>query len=208
MSRDVPMLFSGHLVRAILEGRKTQTRRPINGIPSGSSPESQPATYAPLRVDRKGEEYPAADQFGIWGDGWDVKAPCAPGDTIWVRETWRPAATNDGHECFAYAADRSYRCGKPYPGVDCVAKWKPSIHRPRRAARIFLEVVSVRAECIAAISDSDAIAEGFKDSSEFTSAWAGIYGSCEGWCWVIEFKRRPAPNNIAERRSQGGDKHE
>lgn len=148
------MLFSGHLVRAILEGRKTQTRRPMR------------MRYSP-----------STD----------------PGDTIWVRETW----AEDGGK-YSYRASFDHKTGSDANWYDRGFLWRPSIHMPRRAARLFLEVAAVRAECVAAISDSDAVAEGFKDAAAFTSAWAGIYGSCEGWCWVIEFMRRPAPNDKAE----------
>lgn len=222
MSREVPMLFSGHLVRAILglDGKlKTQTRRPIKGIPKGEEPEAGAGIYCPLRVDKHGEEYPGEPVFGIYGGsqgaGWDVPATVRPGDTLWVRETWTLLHTHDadGVTLVPFNGDRvfadryiAYRAtsevefcdGDGFSGdfadKSDMPKWRPSIHMPRWAARIFLEVTAVRAERVCDISEADATAEGFADSAEFTRAWAGIYGSCEGWCWVIEFKRKEVAN--------------
>lgn len=210
MRKEVPIIFNGEMVRAIVAGRKTQTRRPVKQeLPVDCSPEClTPAYYAPLRVDRKGEQYPGEPVFGIWGDDWGRVAPCAPGDTLWVRETWR--SVDSAHECFAYAADKSFRCGNPYPVNDVGAKWKPSIHMPRRAARVFLEVTAVRVELMNDITEADALAEGIMEyepglfhwapfaagvtyfptaRAAFLALWDSIYGPARPWVWVIEFRK-------------------
>ncbi len=115
--RDMPILFSDPLVRAILNGWKTQTRR------AG----------------------PMASRF----DGLEA------GDRLWVREVWRPAAGTDGY---------LYRATPPLDGVGQWA-WRPSIHMPRRACRLVLEVTRpTRQQRLHSITNADARAEGIRHS--------------------------------------------
>ncbi|MEN9631943.1 MAG: hypothetical protein RL077_347 [Verrucomicrobiota bacterium] len=211
---EKPILFNGDMVRAIRGGLKTQTRRAVKPyLPPGCSPEClTPATYCPMRVDRKGEQYPGEPVFGVWGDDWGRVAPCAPGDTLWVRETWAEVGSLDPG-ILVYRA--SYPACVPshlenIPDASGV-QWKPSIHMPRRAARIFLAVTAVRFERVGDITEADALAEGIMEyepglfhwapfaagvtyyptaRAAFLALWDSLYGPGNPWVWVIEFRMK------------------
>lgn len=145
--KERPILFSGPMVRAILEARKTQTRRVI-----------KPQAWA-YSEDTLGQRmiYPrsGADDFG--DSGRPIRYPYGvPGDRLWVRETWR--AFDDG-DVF-YRAD--FGDAVPVHADDDPAAWmwRPSIYMPRWASRITLEVTGVRVERVQEISEDDARAEG------------------------------------------------
>ncbi|WP_333986168.1 hypothetical protein [Burkholderia orbicola] len=168
-----PILFSGPMVRAILEGRKTQTRRMIKPQPPGDVAPITLSHYHPTIVDRYGEQAPGDEIFGAYSDDgdWGCKSPFGePGDRLWVRETfqgplwdegtWDPDVDYHKPEFCEYRAD-----GGPMPEyVDFEDNlrqgWKPSIHMPRWASRITLEITSMRVERLQSISEGDAIAEG------------------------------------------------
>ena len=161
--KEIPVLFSTPMVRAILDGTKTQTRRVIKPQPLENT---------------NGYLYKGA----FWGFGEIVPqkmiqyAPYKPGDILWVRETWNknPRSEPDNMHALGYCGHCSaclniddvyiYKAtftknedGKTlYP---CNA-WKPSIHMPREAARIFLKVKSVRIERLQDITEQDAVKEG------------------------------------------------
>lgn len=178
-----PILFNTEMVQAILDGRKTQTRRIIRKVIayfSNGKPSNTP--------------------------------PVAPGDVLWVKETW-----NTTDDCGLYPPWPS--TGKHYMFLaddpDCEAaheaKWRPSIHMPKEAARIFLRVDEVRAERLQFITDEDAMDEGanpeppFIDSPYirgFISVWEDTlpndkilkYGwDANPWVWVIKFSRIEKP---------------
>ena len=121
-----PILFNTEMVKAILDGRKTQTRRLCKGQPQDgiTSPEEMGYT-----------------------------APYKPGDVLWVRETWQYIPESDTDGFYVYAADRENPADW---------KWRPSIHMPRAAARLFLRVTGVRMERLQDMSEDDAIAEGYR----------------------------------------------
>ncbi len=212
-----PILFSAPMVRALLAGTKTQTRRVVKGAPEDWAP-MQPQVFSPTVIDRRGDEQPGPDAFGAGNEGGDCWIRCpygAPGDRLWVRETWAyhlhaqgSLADDDGP--WVYAADgeraRQYRLCQ---------RWRPSIHMPRYVCRIRLEITGVRAERLQDISEADAIAEGIEpgaaegywrlygreangdmDRSQITSyrsLWESINGAgswaANPWIWVVEFKR-------------------
>jgi hypothetical protein len=183
-------------VQAILDGRKTQTRRVVKGDPDMTDL---------IRI--------TSVPSGCFEDmaGKPIKCPYGqPGDVLWVRETWAPAL-ND----YAYKADYSNAVlAEPRnKGI-----WKPSIHMPREAARLFLRIKSVRVERLTEISEEDALAEGigrikvphrnyelvYRDYlhhgvffpvplPSFTSLWQSINGpeswEANPWVWVVEFER-------------------
>ncbi|WP_353187445.1 hypothetical protein [Pseudomonas sp.] len=205
--KERPILFSAPMVRAVLDGRKTVTRRPVKVQPRsradiGSYGKGQPFIRNP-DVTKRNPECP----FGN------------PGDRLWVRETWycdhnevmrgpylKPddldviEARDDG--TLVYAADglTPYETDQPV--------WKPSIHMPRWASRILLEITDVRVERLQDISRSDIRAEGLQCPPELASddvspnyrdwypeAWKELWNSTGGdwdanpWVWVVEFKR-------------------
>ena len=191
--KERPILFSAPMVQAILDGRKTQTRRVVKpqptefvGGPGVTLQDGSPAPLIPL--DDSVEPY-----------GREIACPYGkPGDRLWVRETWHDASSSL-HSCALYRAD----------GIDLHwDKWTPSIHMPRWASRITLEITSVRVERLQEISEADAQAEGWTRRPEvstdpqvhkeaardwFMGLWESINGpgswDTNPWVWVIEFRR-------------------
>lgn len=211
--RERPILFSGEMVHAILEGRKTQTRRLVT--PGAGQEWLTPATIDKVRrFERTGEWWTMAVEGGHIGS---VRCPYGqPGDRLWVREAFAPVDRN-GHKCaardaaFVVLSDgaQKYRDGAYFPplpkyqqGAFDGIKWRPSIHMPRWASRITLVVTDVRVERLQDISERDACAEGVKpsgptfeaDDAEFGDArtafhflWDGINGKRAPWSsnpWV------------------------
>ena len=205
-AKERPILFSGPMVRAILEGRKTVTRRPVKpGFPS-SVTEVLPydgAPYAWMPPLPSGE--PWYEQVRECPHG-------RPGDRLWVREAWRADAQLDSiaprylshGEPIMYPADGSVRqtgCAMVSQG-----RRRPSIHIPRWASRILLEITAVRVERLQDISEEQAEAEGVNflrhvpEADEtlnaaqlFECLWSSLNGdeswSANPWIWVVEFKR-------------------
>lgn len=252
--KERPILMSAPMVRAIIAGRKTQTRRLVKPQPSESFL-PYVGHYQRTLVDRKeGEQFPdPVVRFGAFDEKEDYPCPYGkPCDRLWVRETWadvHPLQVAEGRYSkegragipgppsveyrTIYAADGDYppiwySDGHPFRTLTCPGDferelypkgtgwgWWPSIHMPRWASRITLEVVSVRVERLQEISEADAIAEGvdaFADGCGFTiplpngklgawqrnpvdayrNLWESINGSgswaANPWVWVIEFK--------------------
>jgi len=167
---EKPILFSTPMVQAILDGRKTQTRRVMKPQPTL---EWAPHSCGEVHKMKDGIFVLVFDEPVVigWGasnvDGDEAhKSPYQPGDVLWVRETWKyyEKAVGKGEEFhveqrFAYKADESdYEEGRPVEWYD--GKWRPSIHMPRDAARIFLRVTDVRAERLQEISGRDVMHEG------------------------------------------------
>lgn len=187
---EKPILFSTEMVRAILKGQKTQTRRVIKPQPpDGVGRIRGPELYEPAKVDRNGELVPGEPVYGVyddWGE-WGAKFPYGqPGDVLWVRETWCNAGV------FGYV----YRATDSLP-VSVKGGWRPSIHMPREAARLFLLIKNVRVERLQDITEEDARAEGaigIEPISVFMNLWNSINGKrypweSNPWVWVIEFER-------------------
>lgn len=204
-----PILFSGAMVRAILEGRKTQTRRVMKNQPPDDVAPITVARYHPTIIDRRGEQAPGSEIFGAFSnDGeWGCKSPFGePGDRLWVREThlnwWKlDEANRDGPRVFSHVAAYAADGYELQPGE----KWIPSIHMLRAASRITLAVTGVRIERLQSITDDDALAEGiFPPGMEcligtprdgFRNLWDSLnaargYGwEANPWVWVVEFRR-------------------
>lgn len=210
-----PILFSAEMVRAILKGDKTQTRRVMKVQPYADSIVTV-KHYHPTVIDRHGDMQPGPEIFGaLWGNGeYGLRCPYgAPGDLLWVREGFavQPLlwADNRGPQPIHYTADQIIGfAGKPDTRQIEDYRSKPSIHMPRWASRITLEVKSVRVERLQDISEDDARAEGcpyppewanrFMDRDEtartwFKSLWNRISGpgawGDNPWVWVISFER-------------------
>ncbi|MBR4895805.1 MAG: hypothetical protein IKZ41_05210 [Clostridia bacterium] len=184
---EKPILFNTEMVRAILDGRKTQTRRIIKKPPGEGSIVAYNRYYNILIVNN----IP------------DFSAPIEEGDVLWVRETWAAwSRTYGSFPKVIYKADENPR------NISDI-EWRPSIHMPRDLARIFLRVTGVRAERLQKISGSDCVAEGCdaemlsEVGEEFTrGVFHGIWDStikkkdlprcgwdANPWVWVYEFER-------------------
>ena len=214
MSKERPILFSGPMVRAILDGTKTQTRRIVKPQP--------PEGY---HIDTC---HYNDTGWAFWVSANDHAGTCTcknlrqpygkPGDRLWVRETWRRSREGvpDGIEYrssdngLQMDSLRYFDGAEPQAARDYMQRlprgnrWRPSIHMPRWASRITLEVVNVRVERLNAISGEDAIAEGVSDRDPEFGAWqnpkeafADLWESINGpgsweanpWVWVVEFNR-------------------
>ncbi|HDZ3043585.1 TPA: hypothetical protein RST63_003790 [Klebsiella pneumoniae] len=218
------MIFNADMVRAILDGRKTQTRRIMKPQPE---PCPRGGHWWPSNVFKTMLHVEEEMQNGQGGWGGLVGDACPfgdVGDRIWVRETFCPVDDTQygGEKWVDYRATPKFEASHP-AGWDCAPndaealKWRPSIHMPRWASRILLEITVVRVERLNAISEEDAEAEGIDmealyDSQDcydciadhnmtgrptvtgaFKYLWESIYGEeswkANSWVWVISFKR-------------------
>ncbi|EPL2419622.1 hypothetical protein RFD13_001759 [Klebsiella aerogenes] len=205
------MIFNGEMVRAILDGRKTQTRRIMKVQPEPSKSRPGDFWFSSKKLesmvhisDFAPGNSPIADYHLF------IQEHCCPfgavGDRIWVRETWaRYNIDQNSH-------DLAYRATTPADWPE-EGRWRPSIHMPRWASRILLEITNVRIERLREISQADAEAEGvgklkkgfwknyqpgwtefqLTARGSFATLWKSIYGDeswyADPWVWVLEFKR-------------------
>jgi hypothetical protein len=157
-----PILFSTEMVKAILDGRKSMTRRIIKPQPVSE------ATHFARIIETV--DFGVEARFGSNSSPavCDRKLPYDIGDVLWVRETWADLRgmgfgndpVTDKPWNFAYAADCPKGSESDRARIDYGVKWRPSIHMPREAARIFLRVTDVRAERLQEITEEDAQLEG------------------------------------------------
>ena len=188
-----PILFNTERVRSILVGRKTVTRRAIRPQPEGR----------PIRM-TENSCYPGC--YAIEGTPRVIRPPYQPGDTLWVRETWN----GDWCDHYIYKADGGSAKAARYAAEP---KWRPSIHMPKEAARLFLRVTGVRVERLKDIDGHGILKEGIDNgksnpamgtrwenmqSMAFAELWNStlksadlpLYGWADNpWVWVIEFER-------------------
>jgi hypothetical protein len=162
-----PILFSTPMVQAILDGTKSQTRREIEAS-SSEMIAIMINVLAGCEVD-KNKEY-LFNHARINKD-----------DILWVRETWQTTYNDTTNKWdYIYRTD-----GKLWIDDDGILKWKPSIHMPKKAARIFLKVIDVKIERLKDISTWDAWKEGVKAFNEdFTSEEGAVHGDYENYLWV------------------------
>jgi hypothetical protein len=194
--KERPILFSGPMVRAIIDGRKTQTRRIIKPQPPDWIDElhgGQLSKRAPYELENHDNQIVGWGFQDERGTYWRVPYG-KPGDRLWVRETHCKYGGG-----FIYRADY----GDLTPISDGIGgPWKPSIHMPRIASRITLEIIAVCVERLNDISRGDAMAEGRPHSNLaygqnpcdwFHELWESINGpeswAANPWVWVIEFKK-------------------
>lgn len=217
--KERPIIFSGEMVQAILAGRKTVTRRVVK-------PKWKLGPCDIREIGNGPEVYAAG---GVW---LPLECPYGEqGSRLWVREAWRRTCDTDAVCCVAYRADGAalhYLCDNGGEGDptelagpagklwdDDAAKWRPSIHMPRWASRITLEVKSVRVERLQDITEAEAIAEGFERDfrPDGTDYGCGLVHAVEGfaalwdqlnagrgyawesnpWVWRVEFERIVEP---------------
>lgn len=216
--RERPILFGTKMVQAILDGRKTCTRRIVK---------PQPKTrlcYTHAGGGCRTWGYPSPFAYEIWGEGYKLpdditkedlakrwKPPYYSHDILYVRETWGEIRNADGsHKKYVYKASDQYPFGKS--GDIIKFKWKPSIHMPKEAARIWLQVTEMRVGRLQDITEAGAINEGCINDIEyakgksarnhFVDMWNNtikksdidIYGwDADPYVWVIEFEQCEKP---------------
>ena len=204
--KERPILFSGPMVKAILEGRKTQTRRIVKPQPdnmgiAGIKPwVITDSISSEQQYDDQGRMLFIEDNGQGMAQYWTNRYG-EPGDQLWVRETWN----NDWCAYSLYKADGG---SAKEAGYSAEPRWRPSIHMPRALSRIQLEVTGVRLERLQDISEEDAIAEGcsagtrklapivfenYSARGAFKALWRDIYGSeslqANPFVWVISFNK-------------------
>lgn len=210
-----PILFNTEMVRAILDGRKTCTRRLVKPQPKSNLC----YTFAGSDSDTWG--YPNRTAHEIWGEEFKLpnditeeelskrwNPPYHTDDILYVRETWCGLPVNEaghmrGHTIYYYKADGELR-PKGWRGT-----WHPSIHMPKEASRIWLKVTDVRVERLQDMTDDDAEAEGCFDYTStalgFFDVWDSTikksdldrYGwNANPWVWVIKFERCEKPEGV------------
>ena len=199
-----PIIFSGPMVQAILDGRKTQTRRIMK--PKDAYPEC-------IWCRGQGYEYIEAE-YGL--SGYDYRYPCRcrarkcpygqPRDLLYVRETWGI----QGSTCIGKGTQREFFNApqlKKYStdywktviqykasGDPCI-KWWPSIHMPKAYARLWLRITNVRVDKLVTIDYNDAIKEGFDSIDSFKEYWDQLnqkrsYSWEQNpWLWVLDFEK-------------------
>lgn len=214
--KERPILFSTPMVRAIMDGRKTQTRRIVKPQPVYAHGEGRRETYEwrsglfALRM------YPATStmlEHCPYGK---------PGDRLWVRETW---GTIKNYDHLAPRELPAGRCSVGYrtdpPGRWCqtgcggaAGRWRPSIHMPRWVSRITLELTDVRVERLQNIDESDAWREGVEPATAgigddgplkthrtgFVRLWNELNAkrapwASNPWVWVVSFRQLPTEGN-------------
>jgi hypothetical protein len=226
--REHPILFGDEMVRAILDGRKTQTRRMVK-LPNRKTSDGRDWLWW---LDRAHSDrgFPTdADGALLSMDSWHaapaecyrnwylhvpnshpddveagecvdrVYAPWRAGDRLWVREAWAYTTDYDG-QFLMDGRKALYRADNET--MITPRRWRPSIHMPRWASRITLEITAVRVERVQDITDADAIAEGAQcagvpasltNRGAFSKLWDRIHGegawARNDWVWVVEFQR-------------------
>lgn len=200
-----PILFNTDMVRAILTGRKTATRRRIDIDISNQFDVEHDRKTVIAYIDPK------------TGDSYNPAEICRyqPGDIMYVRETWQHLYELDGNEeiiegtgKYYYAATDSLPSGGYVDSKGSTHEtipWKPSIHMPKQAARIWLKVTDVKVERLQDIDDDGVVAEGLQIGDPFDELWDSTIKKeslnrcgwdANPWVWVIEFERCEKPEKL------------
>lgn len=207
--KERPILFSAPMVRAILSGQKTMTRRVIKEFPTTGyrwggwiiESSDRKETGAATVVPESNSQYCATGKIA------KLCPYGQPGDRLWVRETWHCCETMQEYvKSGEISRDHiEYRADLPMVTI-CDGGWTPSIYMPRWASRINLEITAIRVERLNDISEEEAKAEGCELHTEYMpmkvgfnyrQAFGGLWESINGpgswnanpWVWVVEFKK-------------------
>lgn len=203
--KEHPILFRPDMVKAILEGRKTQTRRVLNPQPPQGYELFQTGLFY---------VFTPAGRRGPGVEGWTIRCPYVHIDRLWVRERadYIDRGAGGGYvPTVVYHADKA-ECRIPpeHEGDFARPVSRNSIHMPRWASRLSIDITGIRAERIQTISEEDAEAEGCErsgpndehgDERSFYQGYGELWDrmragtplawNCNPWVWVIEFKRLP-----------------
>jgi uncharacterized protein YqfB (UPF0267 family) len=216
-----PILFNTAMVKAILDGRKTVTRRLVK-LPSNIT-RQEDGTYT-LRENRAIYENQSMEQIQPY-----IEEPYKPGDILYVRETWQKAYELDDFDQIIEETGRYLYAAGPEDVLPHFTHWldpntgeykeqmpwKPSIHMPKEAARIWLKVTAVRVERLNEMTASESVKEGISLPKEFDTkerayilAFADLWDStikkteldeygwyANPWVWAIEFERCEKPES-------------
>ncbi len=194
-SKERPILFSGPMVRLILDGKKTQTRRAVKSFSHYIEPFNQEMDCI---KDKDGEP----SRLDCAPDNWECCPYGVPGDRLWVRETYTMAERLMSLvKTPCYRADEGITENNRLADGSWPWKWTPGIHMFRAHSRITLEVTHTSVEPLQEISAEDAWAEGVPYSPdvnpihEYREIWERINGAgswiADPWVWVVHFKRVP-----------------
>lgn len=197
-----PILFNTEMVRAILDGRKTVTRRVVKPQPEMAlayiwgGHKARHWGYSPYDEENFAKY---RDSAKYW------TPPCNADDILYVRETWSQA--EDGVILYRAWPGKGQEPEKQDESMRGLGlKWRPSIHMPREAARIFLRVTNVRVEQLWDMTEEDVRREGLENPGDFIRLWDSTikpadrdrYGwAANPWVWVIEFERCEKPEVAA-----------
>lgn len=197
-----PILFSTEMVRAILDGRKTCTRRLVRFLPGENSQWTGYIRDGLMLYNGRNEPCIA-------------KAPYQPGDILYVRETWHRYTKRVGEGGKCHLEERYGYKASIENSEDADEPWRPSIHMPKEAARIWLKVTDVRVERLQDMTDDDAEAEGCFDYTSTALGFPDVWDSsikksdlnrygwdANPWVWVIEFERCEKPKEVEHERAR------
>lgn len=198
-----PILFNTEMVRAIMDGRKSCTRRMVK--PQPNEKHTYPLGFVTDSTEKK--------EVGCFGFGINeysgsiqyTKPQYQPGDILYVRETWGHPISLNSDKQYVFRADKIAESG--FKNDSHI--WHPSIHMPKEAARIWLKVTDVRVERLQDVTDDDAEAEGCFDYTSTALGFPDIWDSTikksdldrygwdtNPWVWVIEFERCEKPQGV------------
>jgi len=204
-----PILFNTDMVRAILDGRKAVTRRLGSWKIESYSDDNGEITAKTIRTVKQSKT--SNHFYGCRQDFYEMHSPYQPGDILYVRETWHKYIKRVGKGEGCHLAEFYGYKASVKNSEDSNTPWKPSIHMPKEAARIWLKVTNVRAERLQDITGDQAVMEGTKEKfpplaqDEFRSIWDSTikktdidrYGwESNPWVWVIEFERCEKPQEL------------
>lgn len=222
--KERPILFTGEAVQATLAGLKTQFRRAINPEPSIDDAGNLCWDGINFGQDMAGRpNWSTLESQLPRGRTGRVHCPFGKvGDRLWVRESFADLrGTGIEHrpdpsgpiKRFAFAADTPAGSSADAARKDYGVKWRPSVHMPREACRLILEITGVRVERLQLISETDALAEGIKElngrfthnggltesrtpAAAFARQWDDAGGTwvSNPWVWVVEYKRVEPPH--------------
>jgi len=197
MSKEHPLLCCDSVVRAVLDGRQTQDRRPITRLR-----EFGPVTEFGV-TDTPGYDWHFRDKCMRWHDIPNKRlrscAPWAKGNVLWVREAWAEFESPDKRWIRYRAEEENWSEFGSFGTI----KWRPSIHMPRNVCRLTLEVLDVKIERVQAATDGTAFAEGYpgRNACElgplawFATLWDSLYAAkgygwdANPWVWATTFRR-------------------